>query len=268
MTAKRILLTALVVALATNVALASKKEDERIEALEERIASLEAQLENVEQQIDVRFDECVDAAVTEIAQRDQRANEALRSVMALSAQGNQLAAKEEMTAFLAKYSGTDAAKRAVRLNQELAVVGKPAPSELVVEKWYSGDGESVDLDGEGVSLVVFWEEWCPHCKREVPKLQATYDKFQDAGLSIVALTKITKSSTDEKVAAFIEANSLAFPIAKERGDVSRYFNVSGIPAAAVVQDGQIIWRGHPGQLNDTMIQGWLAATTAEAAPEG
>jgi thiol-disulfide isomerase/thioredoxin len=146
-------------------------------------------------------------------------------------------------------------------------VGKPAPPPLNVEKWYRGEGESLDLSN-GVNLFVFWEEWCPHCKREVPKLQATYDKFRDSGLDVVALTKITKSSTEEKVTGFIETNSLNFPIAKERGDVSRYFNVSGIPAAAVVKDGQVIWRGHPGSLNDAMIEKWLAASDAEPSTEG
>jgi len=268
MTAKRTLLAALVVVLTASAALAGRKDDDRIAVLEERIGALEAQIEAVEQQVDTRFDECVDAAVAEIAQRDQRANEALRSVMALAGQGDHVRAKEEMTVFLAKYSGTEAAKKASRLNQELAVVGKAAPDELIVEKWYKGDGESIDLTADGLSLLVFWEEWCPHCKREVPKLQATYDKFRDDGLVVVALTKITKSSTEEKVTGFIETNSLDFPMAKERGDVSRYFSVSGIPAAAVVKDGKIIWRGHPGQLKDTMIQGWLASSEAEAAPEG
>lgn len=99
-------------------------------------------------------------------------------------------------------------------------------------------------------------------------MQATYNKFHDDGLAVVALTKITKSSTEEKVTAFIETHSLDFPIAKERGDVSRYFNVSGIPAAAVVKDGKVIWRGHPGQLNDNIIQSWLVAPGAEPTPEG
>lgn len=158
MTSKRIFIMALLAVMTVTTAFASKKDDERIAALEERIGALEAQLEAVEQQVDTRFDECVDTAVAEIAQRDQRANEALSSIMALASKGDQVHAKEEMTTFLAKYSGTEAAKRAARLNQELAVVGKAAPPQLTVEKWYTGDGESIDLTADGLSLVVFWEE--------------------------------------------------------------------------------------------------------------
>ena len=35
---------------------------------------------------------------------------------------------------------------------------------------------------------------------------------------MVALTKVTKSATDEKVAEFIAENNLTYPSAKERGD--------------------------------------------------
>ena len=62
----------------------------------------------------------------------------------------------------------------------------------------------------------------------------------------------TNSSTE-----FIKDNKVTYPTAKENGDLSKHFNVSGIPAAAVVKGGKIIWRGHPGRLNDSMIDGWL-----------
>ena len=42
-------------------------------------------------------------------------------------------------------------------------------------------------------------------------------------------------------------------MAKEGGDVSKEFAVSGIPAAAIVKDGEIVWRGHPGRLDDDLI---------------
>jgi hypothetical protein len=39
--------------------------------------------------------------------------------------------------------------------------------------------------------------------------------------------------------------------------MSDYFAVSGIPAAAVIKDGKVVWRGHPGRLTDDMINAWL-----------
>jgi thiol-disulfide isomerase/thioredoxin len=267
MTPKRILAVALVVALAATFALAGK-EDDRIAELEERIAALETKLAAVETQMDAQVDEIVNKAVQEIGMRDQNAQAAYNTIAQLAARGDQVAAKAQMTSFMSKYAGTDAAKSAARLNQELQVVGKPAPVQVSVEKWFTGGADSIDLKADGLTLMVFWEEWCPHCKREVPKMQATYDKFSANGLNVVALTKITKSSTDEKVTQFIQTNGLQFPIAKERGDLSQYFGVSGIPAAAVVKDGQIIWRGHPNAINDALIQAWLASSTASSTPSG
>jgi hypothetical protein len=39
--------------------------------------------------------------------------------------------------------------------------------------------------------------------------------------------------------------------------MSTYFGVRGIPAAAVVKDGQIVWRGHPARITEDMLKGWL-----------
>lgn len=258
MTLPRILALLLVVAvaIASTVTLAGKKEDDQIQALEDRIATLEASLADME----AKVDEKIQTAIQEIANRDQFAMEAYRSIIELASAGKQLEAKEQMTEFMSKYQGTEAARRAARLNQELAVVGKPAPAQFNVSKWFQGEDQAVDLAADGTTLLVFWEEWCPHCKREVPKLEQTYEKFKADGLNVFGVTKVTKSSTDEKVATFIEANQVSYPIAKETGDVSRYFNVSGIPAAAVVKDGQIVWRGHPNRLTEAMIAEWLGAS--------
>ena len=58
---------------------------------------------------------------------------------------------------------------------------------------------------------------------------------------------------------FIAENKVTYPIAKEQGDeMSKAFNVSGIPAAAVVKNGTVVWRGHPARLDDAKISGWLA----------
>ena len=164
-------------------------------------------------------------------------------------------AKAKLKELKKKYSNTTAYRRARKIERELEVIGKDAPAAFAVEKWYTGESK-IDLASDTPTLLVFWEIWCPHCRREVPKMQETWNKFQGK-IQMVGLTKITRSATEEKVTEFISENSITYPTAKENGDLSKHFNVSGIPAAAVVKGGKIIWRGHPGRLNDDMINGWL-----------
>jgi thiol-disulfide isomerase/thioredoxin len=105
--------------------------------------------------------------------------------------------------------------------------------------------------------VVFWEVWCPHCKREVPKLDEMYAKYKGQGLNVVGVTQVSNGKTDEEVAAFISENHVSYPTAKVGPELPNAFAVQGIPAAAVIKDGKVVWRGHPAQLNDEMITGWL-----------
>ena len=134
---------------------------------------------------------------------------------------------------------------------ELDVVGKEAGA-LDTSKWFQGN---VAMGDGTATMLVFWETWCPHCKREVPKIEATHNKFKDRGLNVVGVTKVTRSATDEGVAAFIEEHGITYPVAKEQGDnLSKHFGVRGVPAAAIVKEGKVVWRGHPARINDAMLE--------------
>jgi thiol-disulfide isomerase/thioredoxin len=174
---------------------------------------------------------------------------------ALSA-GDPDTARTKLAQLQKDYGDTRTAARAGKLQSELNIVGKEAPP-LDVEKWYTADKTNWN-DGKA-TLVVFFESWCPHCQEEVPKVVATNNKYKGKGLQIVALTRVTKSASDDTVKAFITQHELNFPVAKEKGDLAEAFGVSGIPAAAVVKNGKIVWRGHPGRLTDAMIEGFLAS---------
>jgi peroxiredoxin len=166
-------------------------------------------------------------------------------------------AKAKLAELKSKFGATRAAKAAVRLEDEMSVVGKDE-APLTVEKWFQGSEADVK-DGKA-TLYVFWEVWCPHCKREVPKLSETYNKFNSKGLEVVGLTKMSRDITEQQVTEFIQQNKVAYPIAKEQGDsLSQAYGIRGIPAAAVVKDGKVVWRGHPAKLTDEMIQGWIGS---------
>ncbi len=187
--------------------------------------------------------------------QETAAVELYKEIDALIGKADFKAAKTKLNELMTKYQGTKAASRAIRMKRELDVVGKKVENPEV-ERWFVGSDADLDFQ-HGATLVVFWEAWCPHCKREVPKLQKTYQDYKGK-MKVVGLTKITKSATPEMVETFIEEKGVSYPIAKETGAASQEFAVSGIPAAAIVKDGEVVWRGHPGKLNNDLIDKLIA----------
>ncbi len=162
-------------------------------------------------------------------------------------------AKAGLKDFFTKYTQTKTVRQARSLESELSVVGLDAPAQYEIAKWFQGQDE-VQLGSGKATVLVFWEIWCPHCRREVPKVQALYNRFKDKGLQIVGLTKLNRNKTEAELEAFIKDKAITYPIAKETGTLSRAFKVRGVPAAAIVKDGKIVWRGHPAYLNDALLK--------------
>ncbi len=220
-------------------------------AVEQRIADLEKKVEELEKRPAGPA-----AAGPAASEADEKAaGELLQAAQAAVDAGKADEAKAKLGEMEAKFGNTKTFKRAGRLKAELEVFGVDAGAPEV-DKWFQGNGNFTD--GK-ITLLVFWETWCPHCQREVPKLEETYTKFKSKGLNVVAFTKVNKSSTDEKVTEFIKEHKLTFPVGKEKdASMSNRFGVQGIPAAAVVKNGKVIWRGHPARLDDAKLESLLA----------
>lgn len=224
---------------------------EQNQALQAEVASSRAELAACEDNLSRaqnahRNQEQADAKAEEAANAlYSQANDAM-------GRGDVDAARQALDELQKNYGDTRVASRASRLAKELAVVGMTAPP-VEVDYWFQG---SVDVNS-GTTLVVFWEAWCPHCRRELPNLDETYERLGPEGLKVVGFTKITKSSTEASVRDFIAENEIGFPLAKETGTLTTAYSVSGIPAAAVVKDGVVVWRGHPARLSDETLRGWL-----------
>ena len=224
----------------------------------EEIKKLKERLDHLEKDIVPRLTEIEKEFATVFAEKklDTDAKNAYNEINTLVGQSKFDDAKAKASDFMKKYGATKYARGVARFQKELAVIGKEAPNEWGVEKWFQGE-EEIDLHGSATTLLVFWETWCPHCVREVPRLQELYKKYKDNGLQLVGLTKLSKSATEEKLIDFISEKEVEYPIAKEDGSISKYFNVSGVPAAAVVRKGEVVWRGHPSRLGEDLIQSWL-----------
>ncbi len=188
------------------------------------------------------------------ATAENAARELLKVAQTKAGTGDTDGAKKALAELTQKYGSTRTAARAARLKDELEVVGK-STKPLTNPEWINGSELGFDM-GSDAGLVVFFEQWCPHCKREVPKLQATYEKYKGR-MGVVGLTKMSRSSTIENTKELLESGDVTYPVAKEGGGESQYYAVSGIPAAIFVNGGKVLWRGHPGTLNDEMIEKFI-----------
>lgn len=228
----------LMIALALLAGCAQKKD---VDAMEARLAALEEKVATLEKRA---------PAGPASSAEEEAANAVMKDVTEATKNNDYATAKAKLQELMAKHSNTKAGKAAEKMYREVGLVGADA-KPIDVEKWYQG---KVALGDKPVTLLVFWEVWCPHCKREMPELAKREKDLEKMGIQIVGLTKITKSATEEKVLEFMKENDINFPMAKEKeGSMSEAYNVSGIPAAALVKDGKVIWRGHPGRLDDATL---------------
>jgi len=86
-----------------------------------------------------------------------------------------------------------------------------------------------DLRGK-VVLVNFWATWCPPCRKEMPDMEALYQRFGPQGLVILAISDENAS----KVQPFIAERKYTYPILLDPGrEVNKLFDVEGIPKSFV-----------------------------------
>ncbi len=94
-----------------------------------------------------------------------------------------------------------------------------------------------DLRGK-IVLVNFWATWCPPCRKEMPDLQALYDRYKDQGFVILSIS----DEEQAKVAPFIAERKITYPVMLDPGrKVNDEFIVYGIPKSFVYnRDGKIV----------------------------
>jgi peroxiredoxin len=89
-----------------------------------------------------------------------------------------------------------------------------------------------------VVLVNFWATWCPPCRKELPDLQALYQRFGPQGFVILAIS----DEDSGKVKPFVTEQKLTYPVLLDSGrKVNQLFQVEGIPKSFVYgRDGKLV----------------------------
>lgn len=127
-------------------------------------------------------------------------------------------------------------------------------NELKAAPWIT---HAVQLKDAPVTLVVFWELWCPHCKNVLPRLPRLQE--QHPSLQVVALTQLTRKVPVEAVKVFIEQNDLdALSVGVTTPTLAKKVGPGSVPSAIAIVDGKVIWAGHPIRVTSELIQQWTA----------
>ena len=232
--------------LLTGLALTGCAQKSEFDALEVRVKATEEKIATLEKTPAGKA-----AAAAANPEDEEKAGKLMTEVQDAIKANDYTTAKAKLVVLTAApLDATRAGKAAARMATEVNLIGTDA-APLEMEKWFQGKAA---LGDSKATLLVFWEVWCPHCKKELPKLAEEEGKYKEKGIQVVGITKVTKSATDESVEAFIKESKAKFPIGKEKdGSLSKAYAVSGIPAAALVKDGKMIWRGHPARLDDATL---------------
>ncbi len=89
-----------------------------------------------------------------------------------------------------------------------------------------------------VVLVNFWATWCPPCRKEMPDMEALYQRFKDQGLVILGIS----DEDAAKVGGYIAAHKVEYPILLDGGrKVNELFQIEGIPKSFVYdRNGKLV----------------------------
>jgi len=114
-----------------------------------------------------------------------------------------------------------------------------------------------------VVLIDFWATWCGPCVATIPHLQKLHDKYASKGLVVIGQT----DGSSRNLAQFIKQKKMTYIISVGAQLAPPQYAVRGIPHAVVIApDGKILWKGHPGALQEQVIQQALTKVKLSGGP--
>ena len=134
---------------------------------------------------------------------------------------------------------------------EQAPAGGPAPLTAVGEHLPAPDFTLTTLSGTSLSLadlrgkvvlLNFWATWCGPCRKEMPAIEALYQRYKDRGLEVLAIS-LDKLST-AVVEAFVKEMGVTYRVALDPAwATARTYAVRAVPATFLIdRAGNVVLR--------------------------
>jgi len=134
---------------------------------------------------------------------------------------------------------------------EQAPAGGPAPLTAVGEHPPAPDFTLTTLSGTSLSLadlrgkvvlLNFWATWCGPCRKEMPAIEALYQRYKDQGLEVLAIS-LDKLST-AVVEAFVKEMGVTYRVALDpTWATARTYAVRAVPATFLIdRAGNVVLR--------------------------
>ncbi len=122
------------------------------------------------------------------------------------------------------------------------------------------DGGEVGLsDYAGRPVFInFWASWCGPCRAEMPEIVAAYQAHKDTGLEVLAINLTFQDAVGD-AQAFVDEFQMPFPILlDEQSNVSKAYELLGLPTSVFIDAGGIIRIVHSGPMTRDLIEQYLA----------
>lgn len=108
-------------------------------------------------------------------------------------------------------------------------------------------GQPVNLKqviGQQPVYIKFWATWCLDCRKELPHLQQTYEKYRDK-IAIYAVN-LNINETDEYIQRLQQKHQLTIPIVMDNnGSIASNFEFPGTPFHVLINtQGEVVYSTH------------------------